>query len=146
MGFGNASDSTNRTDGRPRAGEGSSPAIPVGLMTGRGEQVGALSLQKLAAPLVDKLVPMASPPEQVQRLTGSVVRMPGQVTGRSGPRRRSGPEVIVDLADRHRPLADRGGHPFDRAATHVSRREHTGLAGLQHHRLTLRSHLIAIGV
>ena len=70
----------------------------------------------------------------------------GAVTPRGGPRSRLRAEVLVDLADRHRSLADRGGHPFDRAATHVSHREHTGLAGLQHHRLTLRGHVIATGV
>src|SRR5882757_5435091 len=41
------------------------------------------------------------------RLTGSICRMPGQVTGRGGPRCRLRPEVLVDLADRHRSLADR---------------------------------------
>jgi hypothetical protein len=87
--------------------------------------------------------PRQTGPSQADRFN---CRMPGQVTGRGGPCCRLRPEVLVDLADRHRSLADRGGHPFDRAATHVSRREHTGLAGLQHHRLTLRSHLIAIGV
>jgi len=55
----------------------------------------------------------------------------GQLTGRGGPRCRLRPEVLVDLADRHRSLPDRGGHPFDRAAAHVARREHTGLAGFR---------------
>ena len=44
------------------------------------------------------------------------------------------------------PLANRGGHPFDRAATAVARCEHIGPAGRQHHRLALCSPLIAVGL
>jgi hypothetical protein len=47
----------------------------------------------------------------------------------------SHPEVFVDLADGHRSLTDRRRHPFHRATAHVTRREHTGLAGFQHPRL-----------
>jgi hypothetical protein len=47
----------------------------------------------------------------------------------------SDPEVFVDLADGHRSLTDRRRHPFHRATAHVTRREHTGLAGFQHPRL-----------
>lgn len=60
-------------------------------------------------------------------------------------RRRSGPEVLVNLAYCHSSFADRGCHPLDRATSHVPRRENAGSAGFQDHRLMLRWPLIAIG-
>ena len=40
-------------------------------------------------------------------------------------------DVGMNEADRHRPFAYGGGHPFGRAAPHVARGEDAGQAGLQ---------------
>src|ERR671910_2446960 len=40
-------------------------------------------------------------------------------------------QVAVDELDRHRALADRGGHPLDRVGPHVARGEHAGDARLE---------------
>ena len=49
-----------------------------------------------------------------------------------------GREVVVHRAHRARPLADRGGHPLQRAVAHVADREHPGHRRLERQRVARR--------
>src|ERR1700761_4728955 len=58
---------------------------------------------------------------------------------------RSDHEVVVDLPDRHGPLADRGRHSLHRPAAHVSGGEDTGHAGFQEDRAADRCQPVRAG-
>jgi hypothetical protein len=50
-------------------------------------------------------------------------------------------EIVVDRAHGARSLADGGGHPLHRAASHIANREHTGLGGFKWERVSPSEYL-----